>query len=361
MQRTTSLVQSDLQDEYYMQAALSLAKKGLGWTNPNPMVGCVIVKDNKIIGNGYHIQCGQAHAEINALENCKVSPNGATLYCTLEPCNHYGRTPPCSETIVKAGIKRVVIGADETNIIASGSIAYFIKNNIKVTHGVLANTCNSLNPIFHHYSRLQKPFVVAKWAMTLTGKMQLNSPEDQNISSPESQLDAHYWRQYCDAIVIGVTTLIKDNPRLTTRYNESNIRAKHPLRVVLDSKGSSPLSAAILAKNSIGKTLIVTGKEVSQSWKQAIRNQGHNVLTLPLNNNNQIPLTTLLSVLYDKGIKGILVEGGANVRDSFLQQGLVDQVIVYVAGVEMQKGRRSNWLMQTCQSFGDDIKITYKI
>ena len=230
-------------DEQYMALALDLARKGAGWTSPNPMVGAVIVKDGQVIGQGYHAKCGDLHAERAALANCQGDPAGATIYVTLEPCCHHGRQPPCTDAILEAGITRVVVGSGDPNPLVAGKGLDILRSHgVAVTEGVLDAECKALNDVFFHYIQTGRPYVVLKYAMTLDGKLAAYTGASQWITGEEARRHVHTQRSRFRSIMVGVDTVLADDPQLTCRIEGG----RNPLRIICDSHLRTPLSAQVV-------------------------------------------------------------------------------------------------------------------
>lgn len=322
-------------DEYYMRLALKLAAKGRGYASPNPMVGAVIVKKDRVIGMGYHQCCGQNHAEINAIESVTESAAGATLYVTLEPCCHYGKTPPCTDKIIKNRIKRVVIGSTDSNpLVSCRGINQLQSAGIEVKTGVLEEKCRNLNEVFFHFMEKGLPFVTVKYAQTLDGRIATASGKSQWISSPSSLKFAHQLRAEHDAILVGIGTVIKDNPKLTVR----NSRGRNPLRIVLDSGLAIRADVNVMQNLSQTPTLIVTTKPSFDTDFQKIARAGADVITIDADENNRVDLIKLLPLLADKAISSVLIEGGAEVITSALRDNLVNRLIAIIAPKIIGKG-----------------------
>ena len=246
-------------EEKYMQEAIALAKKGTGKVSPNPLVGAVIVKDGEVIGRGYHEKYGQPHAERNALSSCSVSPEGADMYVTLEPCCHHGKQPPCTEAIVAAGIKRVIIGSSDPNPLVSGKGVVFLKEHgIEVKEGFMKEKCDALNDIFFHYIRTGRPFVTMKYAMTMDGKIAAFTGKSKWITGEEARKHVHGERNRNTAIMVGVGTVIADDPMLTCRIEGG----RNPVRIVIDTNLSTPKDSKIY-NNDGTKVFIIVGENVS--------------------------------------------------------------------------------------------------
>ena len=238
---------SSTDDEKYMRHAIELAKKGLGWTNPNPMVGAVIVKDGKIIGEGYHKKYGELHAETSALNNCTKSPEGATIYVTLEPCCHHGKQPPCTEAIIKAGIKRVVIGSLDPNPLVSGKGMQILReHNIQVDNKLVCNReCIDMNYVFFHYIKEKLPYVIVKYAQTLDGKIATHNGLSKWITGEAARENVHMDRHRYSAIMVGINTVIKDDPMLNCRCKDIE-KPHNPVRIVCDTRLRTPLDSRLV-------------------------------------------------------------------------------------------------------------------
>jgi diaminohydroxyphosphoribosylaminopyrimidine deaminase/5-amino-6-(5-phosphoribosylamino)uracil reductase len=322
-------------DELYMRQALNLARRGLGKTSPNPMVGAVIVKNGRVISRGYHHAFGRDHAEVDALKRAKGSVAGATLYVTLEPCRHFGKTPPCTDIIIKKKIARVVIGMLDPDPRMQGeSVKLLNKHHIKTTIGVLESDCRALNEKYIKQRITGAPFVTLKWAQTLDGRIATAKGSSRWIACPESLKLAHRLRAVNDAILVGVSTVIKDNPELTTRL----VKGRNPLRVILDSRLRIPLNAKILQNQGKAKTLVVTTSRASKSKLAALQKMGIEVLVTPPDKKGRVDLSRLLKALGDREITSLLVEGGSEVITSFLRLNLADRLVVIIAPKILGKG-----------------------
>lgn len=315
-----------MKDKDYMQKALELAEKGCGWVNPNPMVGAVIVKDHIIIGTGYHHQYGKLHAERDALQNCTDSPNGATLYVTLEPCCHFGKTPPCTEAIISSGIRRVVIGSSDPNpLVAGKGIEMLHQHGIEVVEGVLTEECNKLNEVFFHFIQNKTPYVVMKYAMTMDGKIATRSGKSKWITGETARERVHKDRHRYSGIMAGVGTIIIDDPLLTCRLPD----LKSPVRIICDTELKTPLQAKVVKTAKQHKTVIATCCTDSiriQTYKEA----GCEVLLLP-SKEGHVDLKELMIALGKKGMDSILLEGGQTLNWSALNSGIVNKMQVYLA------------------------------
>ncbi len=318
-----------------MRLALKLARKGLGKSSPNPMVGAVIVKGGRIIGEGYHHIIGADHAEVDALKKTQESVAGATLYVTLEPCRHFGKTPPCTDAIIKSKIARVVIGMlDPDSRMRGESVKLLEQKGIKTTIGVLEADCLALNEKHVKHRTTGMPFVTLKWAQTLDGRIATAKGSSRWISSPESLKLAHQLRAVNDAILVGVSTVIKDNPELTTRL----VKGRNPLRIILDSMLRIPLDAKVLQNQDKAKTLVAATPRAAKQKLAALQKMGIEVLITPPDKEGRVDLTNLLKTLGKREITSLLVEGGGEVITSFLRLNLVDNLVAIIAPKLLGKG-----------------------
>ncbi|KEI06782.1 bifunctional diaminohydroxyphosphoribosylaminopyrimidine deaminase/5-amino-6-(5-phosphoribosylamino)uracil reductase RibD [Clostridium botulinum] len=316
-------------DLRYMKRAINLSKLGIGYTYPNPLVGAVIVKDNKIIGEGYHQHFGENHAEINALKNAKEDVNGATMYVTLEPCSHYGKTPPCANAIVKSGIKKVIIGMRDPNSLVAGRGIRILKDNgIEVIQGVLEEEIKKVNEIFIKYITTKLPFCILKTAMTLDGKIATRDGDSKWISNEISRQYVHEIRHRVAGIMVGIGTVFEDNPSLTTRLN--NKKGRDSTRIIVDSKGRIPIDSKVLNIESQAKTIIVTTELASREKIEVIRSKGAEVIITPLC-DDRVDLKHLMRELGERNIDSVLLEGGAELNYSALNEGIVDKVVSFIS------------------------------
>lgn len=316
-----------LSDRDYMELALKLAKTAKGKTNPNPMVGAVIVKDGMIVGTGIHRKAGEAHAEVHAFQMAGEHAKGATLYVTLEPCSHYGKTPPCANLVKDSGVRRVVVATLDPNPLVSGKGVQIIREaGIEVEVGLLEKEACKLNERFIHNMLTKRPFVTLKYAMTLDGKIATHSGHSKWISGEESRLSVHRLRNEVDAILVGIGTVLKDNPLLTTRLPDQ--QGKNPIRVILDSRLQIPMDANVL--NDEAKTIIATTTDANP--KKIAELEKRNITFIYCSKDqNGICLEEMLEQLYKHGITDVLVEGGGEVNASFVRAGLVNKYVIYVA------------------------------
>lgn len=312
-----------------MREALRQARKGLGLTSPNPAVGAVIVKDGVKISAGYHKKAGFPHAEIEALKKLGGNAHGCTIYVTLEPCNHYGRTPPCTEAILASGITRVVVGAKDPNPGVPGRGSQFLKEHgIEVTLGVLEEECRTLNEAFNKYITARRPFLIAKSAITLDGWTGTSTGQSRWITNEKSRQFVHRLRAQADAVLVGVGTVLADNPRLTVRLRHST--KKQPMRIIVDTHLRTPLDARVLDRISNSQTLIAIGPDVSREVLERHEKSGSTVVVCPVD-QGRIDLTALMDILAAREITSILVEGGSSIIGSVLRKALVDKYYIFMA------------------------------
>lgn len=334
---TSEGTQGASEHERYMARALELAARGAGWTNPNPQVGAVIVKDGGIIGEGWHAAYGKLHAEREALAHCVEDPRGATIYVTLEPCCHWGKTPPCTEAIIEAGIARVVVGAPDPNPLVAGKGFEVLREaGIEVVEGVLLDECRAINEVFFHYIQNGLPQVIAKYAMTLDGKIATRTGASRWITSEAARKRVHEDRHRYAAIMVGIGTVLADDPELTSRIPDQE--TKNPLRVVIDSSARTPLTSKLVQTAREIPTLIAVAAQAPAEHIAAFEEAGCEVFVSPANGavqpaeHDRVDLPALLAYLgKEKSIDSVIVEGGATLLWSFFSQGLVDRVQAYIA------------------------------
>jgi diaminohydroxyphosphoribosylaminopyrimidine deaminase/5-amino-6-(5-phosphoribosylamino)uracil reductase len=318
--------QQAMVDEQYMRRALALALYGKGQTSPNPMVGAVIVKNDKVIAEGWHKHCGADHAEIDAIKKVKGTLKGATLYVTLEPCGHFGRTPPCVDTILNSGFQRVVIGMKDPNPKTNGqSIARIKKQGIQVSVGILEDEIKIVNEAFVTYMTQNRPLVVAKCAQTLDGKIATSAGESKWITSEYTRQRARYRRDDFDAIVVGINTVLTDNPQLTGMNPKKRLR-----KIILDPVLRTPLNAKLFQRTLKGQCFIAVTAHADIKKIKLFEKKGVDILICP-QKGKDIDLSWLLDKLAQREITSVLVEGGARTIGSFLKQGMVDKMHFYIA------------------------------
>ena len=313
-------------DRKYMARVLQLALRGAGHTRPNPMVGAVLVKDGRIIGEGWHKQYGGPHAEVNAFASATEDPEGATLYVSLEPCSHYGKTPPCADLIIRKKVARVVAALEDPNPLVSGrGFRKLRANGIRVTVGVLAEEARHINDVFLTYVTRKRPFVLYKAAMSLDGKIACHTGESQWISSEKSREEVQRLRGILSGIMVGAGTVIADNPRLTCRMEEY----ENPARIIVDGKLRVPLESRIF--HEPGRNIILTTSEASPEKKKALENLGVELIEADSEEPGKVDLKSAMLALGIKGIDGILLEGGPTLAASALEAGIIDAVRFYIA------------------------------
>lgn len=315
-------------DERYMWLVMDLAAKGLGEVSPNPLVGAVLVKEGEIIATGYHQRCGGPHAEVMALEAAGAAARGATLYVNLEPCSHTGRTPPCVERIIAAGVSKVVVAMQDPNPLVDGrGVARLRDAGIKVKTGVLQGKAARLNEVFLHYIVTGRPFVTMKAAMTLDGKIATRTGASRWISGERSREFGHRLRHQNDAIMAGIGTVLADNPRLTSRQPAEG---RTPLRVIVDSRARTPLDACVVTGN-YGRTLLAVTEEAPAERLAQLQEKGVEILRLPAGDAGRVPLSGLLDELGRREISSVLVEGGSTLNYALMAEDLVDKVCFFIA------------------------------
>lgn len=315
-----------MNDLEYMRLALELAERGAGWTAPNPMVGAVIVKDGRVIGQGWHETYGGFHAERNALRSCTEPPQGGTMYVTLEPCCHHGKQPPCVDAVLEAGIRRVVTGSDDPNpLVARKGIRTLREHGVYVTEHVLREECDRLNQVFFHYIQTREPFVVMKYAMTLDGKIAAYTGASKWITGEEARRHVMTQRHRYSGIMAGVGTVLADDPLLTCRIEGG----KNPIRIICDSRLRTPLTAQVVKTAKETPTILATcnaDKERHAVYQQA----GCTVLAVP-EKSGCVDLKELMKELGRYGIDSILLEGGGTLNWAALESGIVQKIQAYIA------------------------------
>ena len=322
MKNTTDMEQ----DRQYMKMALELAQKGMGFTAPNPMVGAVIVKNGRIIGQGYHRKYGELHAEREALAACTEEPEGAYIYVTLEPCCHYGKQPPCVNAILEAGIRRVIIGSSDPNPLVAGKGIRILKDHgIEVTENILKEECDKLNEAFFYYIQNKKPYVVMKYAMTMDGKIAAYTGESKWVTGEAARIHVQEQRLKYTGIMVGVGTVLADDPMLTCRLENS----RNPVRIICDSHLRTPLTSKIVRTAKTIPTILASSSKDQQKIKN-YEEMGCQVLYVP-EKNGHIDLNRLMELLGAAKIDSILLEGGGSLNWSALESGIVQKVQTYIA------------------------------
>lgn len=319
-------------EEQFMKRAIELAKQGAGWTAPNPLVGAVVVKNGRVIGEGYHRKYGELHAERNALAACSEDPAGATLYVTLEPCCHYGKTPPCTEIIIEKKIAKVVIGSRDPNPKVAGKGARILREHgIEVMEDYMREACDALNPVFFHYITTKTPYVVLKFAMTLDGKIATRTGASKWITGEAARNHVHQLRGRYAGILAGIGTVLADDPMLNCRIDG----AHQPLRIILDSQLRIPMGSRLVRSAKEYPLLIVCNesnrdREEGASRIQKLEEAGAKVWTLPEKNGHP-DLNVLMQRLGEEKIDSVLIEGGGTINEAALKAHIVHHVYAYIA------------------------------
>jgi diaminohydroxyphosphoribosylaminopyrimidine deaminase / 5-amino-6-(5-phosphoribosylamino)uracil reductase len=315
----------EIMNETYMKRAIELANQATILVAPNPKVGAVIVKDGRIIGEGYHQQFGGPHAEVHAFNHATEDVFGASMYVTLEPCSHEGKTPACAKKIIEKGIKEVYIGSLDPNPLVAGKGVQMLKDaGIKVHVGLLEETSHSLNPHFFYYITQKTPYVMLKMAQTLDGKFATQLKHSKWITDEHARHDVHVLRQQYQAILVGINTVLEDNPLLTVRLSDVK---KQPIRVVLDTHGRIPLDANVLNDQA---TTIVFTYDMSEDKASSIKKMGHTCQHVSLK-NGVLDLHEVLIILGQQQISSVLVEGGKSIYENFLNAQLAQAITMYIA------------------------------
>lgn len=341
-------------DTKYMKRALTLARKGIGKTSPNPAVGCVIVKNGVIVGEGWHKKAGGPHAEIHALEMAGENARGGDVYVTLEPCCHTGKTPPCSEALIKAGVKRVVAGMCDPNPQVSGGGLDALKQaGIKIVCGVLESDCRAINLPFIKQVTTGMPYVTYKCAMTLDGNIATITGESRWISGEESRKYVHRMRAQMDAVMVGVDTVIADNPQLTVRH----VRGKNPLRVIVDTRLRTPESVNVLNGELSAKTIIATTESNPRVHARYLT-QGVTIVVCE-EDDGRVSMKDLLQKLGALGVQSILLEGGSRLAGDMLQHGLIDELVFFVAPKIIGNNGFAPFTLQGITSMTQALKLEF--
>ncbi|MBQ9234676.1 MAG: bifunctional diaminohydroxyphosphoribosylaminopyrimidine deaminase/5-amino-6-(5-phosphoribosylamino)uracil reductase RibD [Lachnospiraceae bacterium] len=319
-------------DEKYMDMAITLAKKGIGAVNPNPLVGAVIVKDDKIIGQGYHKVYGGLHAEREAFNSLTQSAEGADMYVTLEPCCHHGKQPPCVEAIVEHKIKRVYVGSDDPNSLVSGrGYDYLLKHGIEVHTHIMKDECDALNDIFFHYITTKTPYVIMKYAMTMDGKIAAYTSKSKWISNEASRHNSQELRNRCSGIMVGIGTVFADDPMLTCRLEDGH----NPVRIICDTKLRIPIDSNIVRTAKDVRTVVAAGESINNDEKykdkfNKLMENGIEVIFIE-EEDGEINLKLLMNRLGELGIDSIIIEGGGTLNYSALKAKIVNEVMIYMA------------------------------
>jgi diaminohydroxyphosphoribosylaminopyrimidine deaminase/5-amino-6-(5-phosphoribosylamino)uracil reductase len=358
-------------DLAWMQLAINEARKGMGRTSPNPCVGAVVVNNNKLVAKGFHRKAGTPHAEVNALAAAGKKAKGATIYVTLEPCNHTGKTPPCTEAILKAGISRVVVGMLDPNPLVSGrGCKKLEKNGLEVSYGLLADKCEELNHPFIKHITTGRPWVIMKAGASLDGRIAAASGQSGWITNEKSRAYVHRLRDRVDAILVGAGTALVDDPSLTTRLKRG--KGQDPVRVILDSKLRMSVDAKMLQQSSQADTWIFCGPYADTKKAQALIKAGAVVKPMAVDEDGRLDLMAVLCELGKAQLTSVLVEGGSRVHGAFLRAGLIDEVHIFIAptfiggdGVPLLDDLALTTVQQAprfsrtkVRRFGDDILIS---
>ncbi len=321
-------------EKKYMRRAIQLARNGEGWTNPNPLVGAVIVKNGEIIGEGFHHKYGEMHAERDALKNCQErgnNPAGATIFVTLEPCCHFGKQPPCTYALVESGILSVVVGSRDPNPLVHGKgNEYLRQHGVKVTEDFLKDECDALNEIFFHYITTNRPYIALKYAMTLDGKIATKTGESKWISEEKSRAEVQRLRNRYAGILCGIGTVLKDNPMLNCRMKDGN----NPVRIICDSHLRISLECNIVQTAKEVKTIVATLNSKEKTFvekKLLLEEKNVEVLSIPQDENGKINLEKLFCELGKRKIDSVLVEGGGEINFSVLEKNLADCIFAFIA------------------------------
>ena len=316
-----------MNDEFYMKRAIELAQKGCGRTSPNPMVGAVIVKDGRMIGEGWHHKYGDLHAERDALKNCTEDPKGASVYVTLEPCCHHGKQPPCTDALIAAGISRVIVGSGDPNpLVAGKGIRILREHGIEVTEHVCEEECRDFNDVFFHYITTGLPFTAMKYAMTLDGKIACYTGKSRWVTGQCAREHVHTLRNRYRGIMAGINTVLADDPLLTCRLPGG----RSPVRIIPDSQLRIPLSSQIVKTAREYETVVACCTQ-DPALVKPLEDAGITVLFCPDELSGKVSIPALMKLLGERGIDSILLEGGAQLNWSVLQAGYVQKVYAYVA------------------------------
>ena len=316
-------------DQQWMRRALDLAARARGRTSPNPMVGAVLVKDGQLIGEGFHAYTGSDHAEVAALRDAGPAATGATLYVSLEPCCHYGRTPPCVDQILQAGIRRVVAACEDPNPAVSGKgIAALRAAGLSVDVGVLTEEAERLNEAFFTHVRTGRPFVTLKVAASLDGKIATRTGESRWITGESARRRVHQLRNEVDAVLVGIGTVLRDDPLLTTRLGIADQR--DPTRVIVDNLARLPLRAKVVNRASTAPTILAVSQMAPRTKLEALEREGVQVIVVE-SSPRRVSLERLIEALGKRGVLSVMIEGGAEINASALREGIVDKVLVFLA------------------------------
>lgn len=331
--------------QQFMLEAIALAKGGIGRVSPNPLVGCLIVKNKQIVGRGYHQSFGGPHAEVYALQEAGEHAKEATVYVTLEPCAHTGKTPPCTDALIHAGIKQIYIATSDPHPLVNGKgIAQLKAAGIAVDIGLCEHEAYVLNQAFFHAIKYKKPLVIAKWAMSLDGKTITHEEDNSKISNTTAHQDAHALRAQVDAIIIGSQTAIKDNPLLTVRHLANKHISKQPARIIVSATAKLPTHLNLFNDKFAASSFIATTALAKPEQLAVWREKNIKYFILPTTENSQVDLSALLYVLAERNILSVLVEGGMTLLQQFFQENLINKFQVYLAPVLIGNLRKKQQL-----------------
>lgn len=318
-----------MKDHQYLKMALDLAAEAMGRTSPNPMVGAVVVREGEIVGTGFHARAGTPHAEVVALKNAGDSARGSTLYVTLEPCCHHGRTGPCTEAVIASGVRRVVAATTDPNpLVAGKGLDRLREAGLEVDVGVMEEEARKLNEVFIKYITTGRPFVVMKAAVSLDGKIATRSGDSKWITGPEAREYGHRLRDRYDAIMVGVNTVLADDPALTSRPAREG---RDPVRIIMDSSARTPPGARVIKGPSEAPAVIAVTGSAPRDRVQKLREAGAQVVTLPANGEGRVDVPALMEHLAGREITSVLIEGGGEVHASALSSGMVDKAAWFIA------------------------------
>jgi diaminohydroxyphosphoribosylaminopyrimidine deaminase/5-amino-6-(5-phosphoribosylamino)uracil reductase len=338
----------------YMKRALTLARKGIGRTSPNPAVGCIIVKKGAVIGEGWHKKAGGPHAETHALEMAGAAAKGSDVYVTLEPCCHTGKTPPCCDALIKAGVKRVIVGMSDPNPqVSGGGIAALQQAGIETSCGVLKDACQAINLPFIKQITTGIPYVTYKCAMTLDGNIATITGESRWISCEDSRKHVHRMRSRMDAVMVGVDTVIADNPQLTVRH----VRGRNPLRIIVDTRLRTPESVIVLSDPHSTKTIIAT-TETNPKVHLRYLKQGATIIVCE-QLDGRVSMKDLLQKLGAMGVQSILLEGGSHLAGDLLQHDLIDELVFFVAPKIIGNNGFAPFTLQDITSMDQAIRLNF--
>lgn len=356
-----------------MDRAIALAERGMGWVNPNPLVGAVIVKDGRIVAEGWHEQYGGLHAERNAFRNCQEDPAGATMYVTLEPCCHYGKTPPCTEAVIEHRIARIVVGMGDPNpLVAGKGIEILRKAGVEVITGVREKKIREQNKVFLKYITTRQPWIVLKTAMTLDGKIAAFTGDSHWVTGEEARMRVQEMRRNCMGIMVGAGTVQTDNPMLNCRL-DGNVR--QPVRIIVDSGARLSLNSRLVETAPEYRTIIAHTGRAGTEKLSALSEKGVELLTCA-EEEDRVDLGDLMRQLGGMGIDSVLLEGGGQLNESFLRRGLVDEVYTFIApkiigGSEAKTPVEGNGIAKmseaiqlkeiSCERIGEDILVKGRI